>query len=85
MVVSERNRYAAVLAIVAVGILGVGYWLKPIPKPQSQRGEDVSVTRAELENLQQLVRRTACEISPPVSPMSQKIRFRMSWRSSHLP
>jgi S1-C subfamily serine protease len=59
MLVSERNRYAAVLAVVAVGILGVGYWLKPVPKPQSQRGEDVSVTRAELENLQQLVRRNS--------------------------
>ncbi len=59
MVLSERNRYAAVLAAVAVGILVVGYWLRPLPKPQSQRGEDVSVTRAELDNLQQLVRRNS--------------------------
>jgi len=58
-VLSERNRYAAVLAAVAVGILVIGYWLRPLPKAQSQRGEDVSVTRAELENLQQLVRRNS--------------------------
>ena len=57
MVVSERNRYAAVLAAVAVGILIVGYWLRPNAKPLSQHGDDVSVTRAEIENLQQLVRR----------------------------
>jgi S1-C subfamily serine protease len=59
MVLSERNRYAAVLAAVAAGILVVGYWLRPLPKAQGQRGEDISVTRAELENLQQLVRRNS--------------------------
>ena len=59
MVLSERNRYAAVLAAVAVGILVVGYWLRPLPTTQSQRRDDVSVTRAELENLQQLVRRNS--------------------------
>jgi len=59
VVISERNRYAAVLAAVAIGILGVGYWLRPNAKPLSQRGEDVSVTRAELENLQQLIRRNS--------------------------
>jgi len=57
MVLSERNRYAAVLAAVAVGILIVGYWLRPNAKPLSQHSDNVSVTRAELENLQQLVRR----------------------------
>jgi cell division septal protein FtsQ len=59
MVLSERNRYAAVLAAVAIGILVVGYWFRTVPKPQSQQGEDVSVTRAEIENLQQLVRRNS--------------------------
>lgn len=59
MVLSERNRYVAVLAAVAVGILVVGYWLRPLPKPQNQHGENVSVTRAEIENLQQLVRRNS--------------------------
>ncbi len=59
MVLSERNRYAAVLAAVAVGILVIGYWLRPLPKAKSRRTEDVSVTRAELADLQQLVRRNS--------------------------
>lgn len=58
LAISERNRYAVVLAAVALGILVVGYWFRPLPKPQ-KHGEDVSVTRAELENLQQLLRRNS--------------------------
>lgn len=59
MVVPDRSRYALVLAVVAILILGIGIWLKPAPPPQGKRVDELTVTRAELENLQQLVRRNS--------------------------
>ena len=51
---SDRHRYTAVLAIIACVILTIGLLLKP---PQSKQQDPLAITRSELENLQQLVRR----------------------------
>src|SRR5690348_15057657 len=57
MLLPERHRYGAVLALVAVAILGLGYILRPARMSLAKRADDLTVTRAEIENLQQLVRR----------------------------
>jgi S1-C subfamily serine protease len=57
MLLPERHRYAALLALIAVAILVLGYLLRPGSKSLAKRADDLTVTRAELENLQQLVRR----------------------------
>ena len=53
---SSRHRYAAVLAVISILILVIGVLLKPAPPSHNQR-EDLTVTRAELENLERVVRR----------------------------
>jgi S1-C subfamily serine protease len=57
MLLSERHRYGATLALIAVAILVLGYLLRPAPARLAKRADDLRVTRAEIENLQQLVRR----------------------------
>lgn len=57
MLLSERHRYGATLALIAVVILVLGYLLRPAPARLAKRADDLTVTRAEIENLQQLVRR----------------------------
>lgn len=57
MLSSGRHRYAVVLALIAIAILALGYILKPAAKHVANRAENLTVTRGELENLQQLVRR----------------------------
>jgi S1-C subfamily serine protease len=59
MIFSERHRYTAVLAVIAVVVLILGYRLRPLPKLQNQHADNLNVSRAELENLQQLVRRNS--------------------------
>lgn len=56
MPIREKYRYAAVLAVIALSILILGLLLKPRPRPGAKADAE-TVTRAELENLQQLVRR----------------------------
>jgi S1-C subfamily serine protease len=54
-----RNRYIALLAAIAVLILVVGFLLRPAPAPSRKRAPEPTITRAELDNLQQLVRRNS--------------------------
>src|SRR3954463_14301414 len=72
---SPSHRYAAILAAVAVLILVLGYVLKPAAHPVNHsRPEDTTVTRAELENLQQLVRRNSLRnISANFTSVSEKV------------
>ncbi|HWR16040.1 MAG TPA: PDZ domain-containing protein [Terriglobales bacterium] len=59
MFLSDRNRYAAILAVIAVLILTTGILLRPYFGSHHKNGEERTVTRAELEGLQQLVRRNS--------------------------
>jgi Trypsin-like serine proteases, typically periplasmic, contain C-terminal PDZ domain len=55
-----RHRYIALLAAIAVLILVIGFMLKPAaPPPSRKRAAEPTITHAELENLQQLVRRNS--------------------------
>lgn len=55
-----RHRYIAVLAVIAVLILVVGFLLRPAPPPASKkRAPDETVSHAEIENLRELVRRNS--------------------------
>ena len=54
-----RNRYIALLAVIAVLILVIGFMLKPAAPPSRKRVPEPTITHAELESLQQLVRRNS--------------------------
>jgi hypothetical protein len=57
MQMTGRHRYAAVLALIAILILALGYAFRPSSTHPQNRIDDLTATRVELENLQQLVRR----------------------------
>ncbi|HET9741705.1 MAG TPA: PDZ domain-containing protein [Terriglobales bacterium] len=55
-----RHRYIALLAVISVLILVLGFIFRPAaPAPSKKRAPDLTVTRAELENLRELVRRNS--------------------------
>jgi len=56
----RQYRYPLVLAVIAAAVLAIGMALKPAPRPSSgKRTSELAATRAELENLQRLVRRNS--------------------------
>jgi S1-C subfamily serine protease len=55
-----RHRYIAVLAVIAVLILVIGFLLRPAPPTSGKkRPPDDTVSHAEIENLRELVRRNS--------------------------
>ena len=56
----RQYRYPLVLALIAFSVLAIGLALKPVPKPAAhKRPTELAATRAELDNLQRLVRRNS--------------------------
>jgi len=56
-----RHRYVAILAVVALVILVVGFFLRPTPPPTPTKrvSAELTVTHAELDNLRDLVQRNS--------------------------
>ena len=57
-----RHRYIATLAVIAIAILVIGFFLRPTPPPPSPTRRlpaEVTVSHAELDNLRDLVQRNS--------------------------
>ena len=57
--IPDKYRYPLVLAMIAAAMLAVGLALKPQPNAPARKSNDITATRAELENLQRLIQRNS--------------------------